>query len=166
MKKKDILTYYHPVLRRKAKEVSAEEETGVLIKKMKKVLKKEEGVGLAAPQIGAAKRVVIVNTADEQMVAFLNPVIKEKSKETTVVKEGCLSVRGVWINVERSRKVTAEFLTEEGKKMEIEAEGMMATILQHEIDHLEGKLIIDKVNFLQKIKILASYYFQKYVRAR
>jgi len=165
MKKKNVTEYYHPVLRKKARDVEPGKEASALIEKMKEVLKKEQGVGLAAPQIGVSKKIVIVNTDDEQMVSFLNPVIKEKSEEKMSVKEGCLSLRGIWFEVERSKKIKVEFLTEEGKKNEIEAEGMLAIVLQHEIDHLHGKLFIDNASFLKKIRLLSSYYFKKYVKA-
>ncbi len=164
MKKRKLLGCFHPTLRRKAKEVSVSEETSSLIKEMREILKEEKGVGLAAPQIGVSKRVILVDTGQE-IFALLNPQIVWGSKEKIKTKEGCLSVRGVWYDVLRPRKVKVRGVTEEGKDIEIEAEDLMAVIFQHEIDHLNGKLFIDNASFFTKIKLFSSYIYKNYARS-
>jgi peptide deformylase len=156
-----ITKYYSSVLRRKADSVSLNEETKELIKRMKKAVKEHDGIGLAAPQIGESKRVVVVETG-EDFTAFLNPEIIEKGKETVTTKEGCLSVDGVWLDVERANKIKAKALTEQGEEVEISTEGFLAVVLQHEIDHLNGVLFIDRVGFFKKTKAVIIYYFKKY----
>ncbi len=159
--KRKVLRYYHPDLRKKAEKVEAGEEALILIKEMKKNLREEGGVGLAAPQIGVLKRVVIVSTSGDQMIALLNPKILKESEKKIKVKEGCLSLKGLWLDVERAEEVTVNFLNEKGEELEIKAQGMLSVILQHEIDHLNGKLFIDRVGFIRKIKALASYFFKR-----
>lgn len=165
MEKSKIIQFYHPVLRKKAKEIEKGKETDCLVEKMKKILKDSGGVGLAAPQIGVSKKIILVAASEEHLMVFLNSSIVEKGEERVVVKEGCLSLKGVWLDVERAKKVTVEFQTQKGERKKLKAEGMLAVILQHEIDHLDGKLFIDKASFFTKIKLLLSYYFQKYVKS-
>jgi len=101
------------------------------------------GVGLAAPQVGVLRRVVVIDIG-EGLVELINPVIRKQSgKQTTV--EGCLSIPGVWGEVERPAKVVVEALNRNGEKIRIEGEGYMAQALCHEIDHLDGILFTDKV---------------------
>ncbi len=154
------LSFHSSVLRKKAEEVSVEEEIFSLVKKMKKVLREADGVGIAAPQIGESKRVVIVSTPEGNLV-LINPKIIKKSKEKISSKEGCLSVPGVWLNILRFRKVKVKALNLKGEEIEIEAKDIMAIILQHEIDHLDGILFIDHAPFLLRTKILLNYYLQK-----
>lgn len=156
-----ITKYYSSVLRKKAKQVSLDKETKELIKRMKKAVKEHDGIGLAAPQVGESKRVIVIETG-EGFTAFLNPEIIKKGKEKVTTKEGCLSVDGVWLDVERAKKIKAVAINEEGEKIEIETEGVLAVVLQHEIDHLNGILFIDRVGFLKKIKAVIIYYFKKY----
>lgn len=168
MKKKEekVVEYYHPVLRKKAREVKEGEDIESLVERMEKLMKEKKGVGLAATQIGELKRVILVDTGDEGAVCFINPVLRNKSSEKMTVKEGCLSLPGIWLDVERSREVTVEFVNQRGEKEEIRAEGMLAVVLQHEIDHLDGILFVDKAGALEKVKLLLLYFFRKYARAR
>ncbi len=156
-----ITKYYSSVLRKKAKPVSLNKETKELIERMKKAVKEYDGIGLAAPQIGESKRVIVVEVGGE-FTAFLNPEIIEKGKKTLTTKEGCLSVDGVWLDVERANKIKARALNEQGEEVEISTEGILAVVLQHEIDHLDGILFIDRVGFFKKIKAVTVYYFKKY----
>jgi len=161
MTKEEAVKYYNPVLRRKAQSVALDEESKKTIERMKKVLKEEDGVGLAAPQIGESKKIIVIN-AEDGMFALLNPEIKEKSKESFTTKEGCLSIPGIWLDIARSKKVRVRALNEEGREMEIEGEDIFAVVLQHEIDHLHGKLFIDRAGTLVKWRSLVKYYFKKY----
>lgn len=155
-----IVQYYSPVLRKKAKKVEAGEETSLLIKEMKETLKKEGGVGLAAPQIGISKRVIIFDSGNGIM-PLLNPEIVSFDKETALTNEGCLSLKGIWLDVVRSRKIEVVAQNEKGEDLKIEAEDIIAIILQHEIDHLNGKLFVDRTNFFIKSKALFFYFLKK-----
>lgn len=157
---KKIIQYYHPALRRKTEKVLIDKETKELIIEMKEVLKKEGGVGLAAPQIGISKRLIVIDTGKE-IFALLNPEITWQGKEKITTKEGCLSVKGVWLDVIRTNKIKVSALTENGKSIEIEAKEIMAVVLQHEIDHLNGILFIDRVSFFLKMKSLFIYFLNK-----
>jgi len=149
-----IKKYPDPVLRKKAGKI---EEITPEIKKLGQDMietmqrSDPEGVGLAAPQVGALRRVIVVETGQGPAV-FINPQILKKSKETEIMEEGCLSLPGVLLKIKRAKKIELEVLDIEGEKSRIEAEGIVARIFQHEIDHLDGVLIIDKVNFWRKLK--------------
>ncbi|MBN9544503.1 MAG: peptide deformylase [Alphaproteobacteria bacterium] len=113
-----------------------------------------EGIGLAAVQIGVAKRVIVMDLAQKDgkknWRAFINPKITWASEEMATFEEGCLSVPEIWDDVERPARIKAEYLDLDGKKIEIEADGMLATCLQHEMDHLEGVLFIDHFSRLKR----------------
>jgi len=113
----------------------------------------EDGIGLAAVQIGVPKRVLVMDLARKdgecQPQAFINPRLLWASDETTVVQEGCLSVPDIWDDVERPARITAEFLDRDGTLKTVDADGLLATCLQHEMDHLDGVLFID---YLSKLK--------------
>ncbi len=138
-----IYEYGEPILRRKClpvKKITAE----ILqdLKNMKQVLYKEErGIGLAAPQIGLNKRLVVIDIG-EGLWQLINPrIISRRGK--SVLEEGCLSVPGIQVKVKRAREVNVEALNPQGEKIIIEGRDLFAHVLQHEIDHLNGILIID-----------------------
>ena len=112
------------------------------------------GVGLAAIQIGVPKRVIVMDLAHDQPKkeprAFVNPRIVWRSDETVICQEGCLSVPDIWEDVERPARVRVEYLDRDGKKQTLEADGMLSTCIQHEMDHLEGVLFIDKLSRLKR----------------
>ncbi len=157
---KEIVPYHNPVLRKKAEKVKDYREVSTLIMEMKEVLGKEDGVGLAAPQVGESLMVIVVK-ANNGIYGLINPEIIEKSEEEVIIKEGCLSLKGLLFDVRRAKKVKVTFLNESGQESQIEAEGMMAIVLQHEIDHLNGRLIIDEVGPFKKFGILFLFYFRK-----
>jgi len=113
-----------------------------------------EGIGLAAVQIGVAKRVIVMDLdqkdGKKNWRVFINPRITWASEEMATFEEGCLSVPEIWDDVERPARIKAEYLDLDGKKIEIEADGMLATCLQHEMDHLEGVLFIDHFSRLKR----------------
>ncbi len=148
---KKILTYPDERLKKRASEVRGVDEVGELIEQMKKTLKEVDGVGLAAPQVGISKQVFVVKDG-HGYYGFMNPKIIEKSKETITTKEGCLSFPEMWIDVERPKKIKVEALMETGERMVLEAEGTGAVVFQHEIDHLYGNLLIDKLSGFERIK--------------
>lgn len=114
-----------------------------LIKNMKDTLKKSKGVGLAAPQVGVNKRLILVKP-QEDVYVFINPIFTFKSKNCASDKEGCLSIPGEFVNVKRSKDVDIEFMGEDGDYYKVSAKDFFARIIQHEIDHLDGILIVDK----------------------
>ena len=113
-----------------------------------------DGIGLAAIQVGVPKRMLVMDIAQAQgkrePMVFINPNIVWASDEMATFEEGCLSVPDIWDDVERPAKIRAEYLDRDGKRHEIEAEGLLATCLQHEMDHLEGVLFLDHLSKLKR----------------
>ena len=113
-----------------------------------------DGIGLAAVQIGVAKRILVIDLDQKDgarnPVAYINPRITWASEETAVFEEGCLSVPEIWDDVERPARIKCEYLDRDGKAQVLEADGMLATCLQHEMDHLNGVLFIDHLSRLKK----------------
>jgi peptide deformylase len=113
-----------------------------------------DGIGLAAIQIGVPKRVLVMDLArkdgKKEPRVFINPKIIWTSEETAVCEEGCLSVPDIWEEVERPAQIRAEYLDRDGRLQNLEAEGLLATCLQHEIDHLEGVLFVDHLSRLKR----------------
>lgn len=148
----EIKKYPNPILNRKSAEVKKiDSEIKTLAKEMVLLMEKEKGVGLAAAQVGILKKIVVIETGKGSAV-FINPKIVKKSRETFVDLEGCLSFPGLWVKIRRSKKITVEALNLDGEKIKIEAEWMAARVLQHEIDHLDGKLLISRMNLVQRWK--------------
>lgn len=136
----------HPVLRRIAKKISSEEarEYKELAAKMIVKMYEASGIGLAAPQIGESLALAVVD-APEPLV-LINPRITWESKETIPFEEGCLSLPGMFGTVKRPKSVRIKALNLDGKGIEFKAKGLLARIFQHEIDHLNGTLFIDKAS--------------------
>lgn len=120
-----------------------------LVKRMKKIMEKADGIGLAANQVGLPLRLFVAKV-DKKFYAVLNPEIVKTSKEKDVVEEGCLSVPGFWGPVERAKGLTLRGLDPYGRKIEIKAKGLLARVFQHEVDHLNGILFIDKAKKIYK----------------
>lgn len=120
-----------------------------LIFDMRKVMKDNNGIGLAANQVGQDLKIFVIeeNLAKEAGVpdAFINPEITDYSKDKSVEEEGCLSIPGYWVDIPRSKKIMFKALDENGKKVKFKAKGLLAKVIQHETDHLNGLLISDKV---------------------
>ena len=131
-----------------------------LMDDMAETMYQAPGVGLAAPQVGQSIRVIVADpTAGEgekQLLQIVNPVIVERSG-TIQWEEGCLSVPGIQEEVERSEKVVVEGLGRDGQPLRVEAEGLLAVILQHEIDHLDGKVFVDRLNRFRRKLALRRY---------
>jgi peptide deformylase len=162
-----LAAYFHPMIVRpiltapdpRLQAVSADVETvdaGIrtLIDDMAKSMYEADGIGLAAIQIGVAKRVVVIDLDQKEGKknprAFINPKVIWASEETAVFEEGCLSVPEIWDDVERPARIKAEYLDRDGVKQILEADGMLATCLQHEMDHLNGVLFIDHLSRLKR----------------
>ena len=116
------------------------------------------GIGLAAIQIGIPKRIIVMDLSKDpdkkEPKYFVNPVIKTKNSEKSIYEEGCLSVPNQFAEIERPSKCDVEYLDYDGKKKLIHAEGLLATCIQHEMDHLEGILFIDYLSKLKKSMII------------
>jgi len=134
-----------PVLRSKAKEINeVNKKTNDLIDNMFDTMYAEDGVGLAAPQVGILKRIAVVDIREGNEIILINPeIIEEEGK--AIMEEGCLSVPDETGDVIRAEKIKVRSLNREGQKIEFEAEGFEARAVQHEIDHLNGVLFVDKI---------------------
>lgn len=141
----DIVTYGDDVLRKRAEDVAeVNEEIRDLIETMYATMEKSRGLGLAAPQIGVSKRVFVYDVGEGRH-AVINPrIVKSSGEESSV--EGCLSIPGLQGEVPRAFRVTLTGLDESGRKIKIRAEGLLARVFQHEIDHLDGKMFVDRAD--------------------
>ncbi len=151
---REILIWPDPRLKEKAASVKAvDDEVRALIDDLFQTMYQAEGVGLAAPQIGVLRRVLVVDTSPRQPgakpLALVNPVIV-RTEGRRVYREGCLSIPGEAEEVERADKVLVRALDRDGKPVEVEAEDLLSTALQHEIDHLEGMLFVDYLSALKR----------------
>ncbi len=141
-----IRQYGDPVLRMRANEVEEfDDELARLTERMIGVMHDAEGVGLAATQVGILRRLFVFNDEGEDRV-IVNPVLTVKGKEMEVDEEGCLSLGPIRMPVERAVEVTLDGFDAEGKPVHLELEGMSARVVQHENDHLDGKMIIDRTD--------------------
>lgn len=143
-----------PVLREKTKETKIDDPAlKKLVADMEKTLRAAEGVGLATSQIGVLKRVIVFDVG-EGLQVLINPEIVWKSKEEVKEEEGCLSIPGAKMPVKRAAKIRVKGHDLTGKLVEVKAEGLLARVLQHEIDHLNGVLIIDRTPPKERRKVL------------
>jgi len=158
----EIKKYPNPILRKKSEELEEiTPEIKELVLAMTEIMEKNQGVGLAAPQVGELKRVIVVHPIKERSLEeksekrpqiFINPEIIKKTKETEIDEEGCLSFPELFLKIKRAKEVEIEALNLNGEKIQIKAEGLPARIFQHEIDHLDGVLFIDRLSFWQRWK--------------
>lgn len=150
-----ILHYPDPRLRRKALPVdTVDGEIRTLIDDMAETMYQAPGMGLAAPQIDVSKRVFVIDISEARndLRVLVNPELLTQEGEQTM-EEGCLSVPGVYEEVTRAEKVTVRALGGDGKPFELEADGLLATCVQHEIDHLDGKLFVDYLSRLKQQRV-------------
>ena len=156
MAKLTIRIYPDDILRKKAvpvKKIGKEEKA--LAYDMIETMRCSQGVGLAAPQVGIGKRIIVVEDVDNNRspLVLINPVIVRKKGRSRFC-EGCLSVPGMTSDVVRPEFISMEAVTLEGKDIKIDAKGLLARIIQHEIDHLDGVLFIDRIGFLKRKRIM------------
>ena len=140
-----ILRYPDPRLHKRAAAVAAVDDSiRQLIEDMAETMYEAPGIGLAATQVDVHKRVVVIDVTEDKsdLRAFINPEIVEKSGEQTC-EEGCLSVPGIYEKVTRAERVRVKALDARGEPFELEAEGLLAVCIQHEVDHLEGKVFVE-----------------------
>jgi peptide deformylase len=142
----DIRTFGDPVLKTRATPVDTfDESLSRLAEEMLATMREQEGVGLAANQVGRLKRILVAALEDQEYVV-VNPLIEEAAETTEKDSEGCLSIPGIQVEVERSTGITLSGQDATGTPLRIEASGLMARIFQHEIDHLDGVLILDRTD--------------------
>ena len=142
-----IRQYPDPVLKMAAREVeSFDDDLRRLVDRMKRLMKDAYGVGLAGNQVGMLRQLFVFQRDEDEVAALVNPRIVARSDETDVLEEGCLSIQGVRVPVERSVAVTVEAQDEQGRDVRLDLEGITARVAQHEIDHLDGMLILDRTD--------------------
>ena len=144
-------------------------EIRALVDDMIETMYGADGIGLAAIQVGVPKRVLVMDIdqkdGKKNPKAYINPKILWASEEMATFEEGCLSVPEIWDEVERPAKIRAEYLDRDGKRHEIEAEGLFATCLQHEMDHLEGILFVDHLSKLKRTMAMKKLQKAKKLKA-
>jgi peptide deformylase len=155
----DILTAPDPILKKKADPVDeVTDEIRTLLDDMLETMYDAPGIGLAAPQVGVLKRVIVVDVSgdDEDPAPYkmINPQVTWASDEIGLYEEGCLSVPKSYSEVERPVAVKVSYLNEKGETCEVSADGLLATCLQHEIDHLNGTLFIDHLSRIKRSMIM------------
>ncbi|GMO34061.1 MAG: peptide deformylase [Termitinemataceae bacterium] len=128
---------------------------------MLELLHKHKGVGLAAVQVGILQRFFVVHLEDDVPRVFVNPSIISTSEETVSLEEGCLSLPGVWSDVVRPKKIIVQAWNEDAKTFTIEATGLLARVILHEYDHLEGVLFPDRLSELKRERLMSKYEKQK-----
>jgi peptide deformylase len=161
-----ILTEPDPILRKKCEPLEkVDSDTKKLMDDMLETMYAAPGIGLAAIQVGILKRLIVIDISkDEEKkspIFLINPSIVHQSKNTSVYEEGCLSLPGQFAEIERPAECTVRFINYDGKEKELKTDGLLATCVQHEIDHLNGVLFIDYLSKLKKDMIIKKLVKQK-----
>lgn len=156
---REILTAPDPRLRQVSAPLKVVDDAArALMDDMLETMYEAKGIGLAAIQIGVPSRIIVMDLAAEGEAPepryFVNPVVSDPSEETSLYQEGCLSVPEFYEEVERPARCRIEYLDYDGKPQSIDAEGMLATCIQHEMDHLNGVLFIDHISRLKRDRII------------
>jgi peptide deformylase len=161
-----ILTIPDPILRKKAKPIErVDVELRRLVDDMLATMYEAPGIGLAAPQLGILRRLIVMDPAKDEApkspIVMVNPEILERSQEMRVHEEGCLSIPDFTAEIERPAKTRVSYVDPQGKKKEAELEGIWSTLVQHEIDHLNGVLFIDYLSRLKRDMVVRKFTKQK-----
>ena len=157
-----IITLPAPVLREVSTPVArVDDDVRALLSDMFETMYDAPGIGLAAVQVGITKRIITIDIAregeDKKPMVFINPEIIWSSDELSLYEEGCLSIPQYYEEVERPAKVRVRYQDEKGEAREMEADGLLATCLQHEIDHLEGRLFIDHLSIFKRDRVIKKF---------
>ncbi len=161
-----ILTEPDPILRKKSEPLEqVDTHTKKLMDDMLETMYAAPGIGLAGVQVGILKRLVVIDISKEEEnkkpIFLVNPQIIDQSKKTSVYEEGCLSLPGQFAEIERPAECTIKYIDYNGKEKELNAKGLLATCIQHEVDHLNGILFIDYLSKLKKDMIIKKLVKQK-----
>ena len=159
---KPLIILPDPVLRQVSKPIErVDADLQRLVDDMLETMYDAPGIGLAAIQVGVPRRMLVIDLSKEgeekQPLVFINPEIVSSSDDRSVYEEGCLSIPDYYAEVERPAKVTVKYLDREGKEQSVEADGLLATCLQHEIDHLNGVLFIDHISRLKREMVIKKF---------
>ena len=158
MKKRKILIEPDPLLRKKCEPLEkVDDDLRKFMNEMLATMYDAPGIGLAAIQVGVLKRVVVIDLSKDEKknpLFLINPEIVHKSKNTSIYEEGCLSLPGQFAEIERPAECVLQYIDYNGKKKELKAKGLLATCIQHEVDHLDGILFIDYLSKLKKDMII------------
>ena len=163
MAKRPLILIPDPVLRRPAVAVErVDGELRQLADDMLATMYAAPGIGLAAPQVGVSRRVIVLDVSDKEddwrePRVMINPQIVASGSERRAYEEGCLSIPDVKVEVERSTQIDVTFLDRDGVRQSLRADGLLATVIQHEIDHLDGRLIIDYLSRLKRDIIVRRF---------
>ncbi|MCL2265766.1 MAG: peptide deformylase [Treponema sp.] len=153
-----VITLGDELLRQKALKIEKiDDEVKNTARQMLEILKRDKGVGIAGPQIGFMKRIFVVHIEGDEERIFINPSILETSHITSKYEEGCLSVPGIYANVIRSEKIKIQAWNEKGRPYTLETSGLLARVIQHEYDHLEGVLFLDRVPEKKREKLIEKF---------
>lgn len=155
----DLTLYPSPLLRRPCPAVEAfDEELSATVRAMFETMARARGVGLAAPQVGLRRRILVLNATGkpEDALALVNPVLVDRSGPPVVFEEGCLSFPGIYAEIERPERCTVEAFDVDGLALRLELDGFVSRIVQHEHDHLEGVLLIDRMSPADKLRHRAA----------
>jgi peptide deformylase len=159
---KPLIILPDPILRQASKPIErVDDELKRLADDMLETMYDAPGIGLAAIQIGVPRRMLVIDVSregeDKQPQVFINPEILKSSDERSVYEEGCLSIPDYYAEVERPATITVKYLDRDGKELTAEADGLLATCLQHEIDHLNGVLFIDHISRLKREMVIKKF---------
>lgn len=162
MSKLEIVTIPDPILRKVALPVErVDAELRRLADEMLETMYEAPGIGLAAPQVGVSRRLIVLDVSEKDAarspLVMINPEIVSLGDERRVYEEGCLSIPDVKVDIERPATVTVRYLDREGAARQVAANGLLATAIQHEIDHLDGRLIIDFLSRLKRDMIVRRF---------
>ena len=160
----DILHYPDSRLHTVAKPVQAvDDRIRQLVKDMAQTMYNAPGIGLAATQVDVHERVIVIDLSEEQndLLVLINPEIVWRSDEEQTYEEGCLSVPGIYETVKRAAEIRVEALDEKGQGQTIEADGLLAVCIQHEMDHLAGRVFVEKLSTLKQSRIKTKLQKQK-----
>ncbi len=154
----DIITLGNEILTQVADPVGdIDKSVEDFVSEMFEALYKGNGIGLAAPQVGILKKIFVCHAQGDKPRAFINPEIIRTSPEEVLYEEGCLSIPGIWADVRRPGSITVQAFDITGKPFTIDADGILARVIQHEYDHLKGILFIDRLSELKKQRALKAY---------
>jgi len=148
-----IIKYPDPFLKQKCLPVTSfDKELKILTDNMLKTMYESEGIGLSAIQIGVLKRIIVIDITEElkKPLILINPVITPSNSKFLEFKEGCLSFPGIYESVKRNEEIAVDYNSVEGKKLSMKATGLLSICIQHEVDHLEGVVFLDRLSGLKR----------------